>query len=559
GELSQVATRRHESAPELIGLLRGDLDWIVMKCLEKDRSRRYESADGLAADIQRFLRQEPVQARPPSVSYRLGKLVRRNRLAVAATGAVVIAIVAGLVFSAWAYRQKSKAYEEVVKSEREQERLRLEAEKARAGETMQRQAAEQARENEASLRREAQARAYAADMSLAQRSIELNNFGRARDLLNRYRPSPGQPDRRGWEWRYLWQFCRSDALFTFREQGDWIHQLALSADGKWLVIDEPSKGEMILWDARTRAEVARFPCGDGVTATSFSPRAPLLAAGVGVQTTNGYKYSVRLWNAESRQMTRELSLDAYCLAIRFSEDGTEFITADQAAIRRWRVADGAELSSVKLPPLNRPNAAAFTSDFGTVALGARDMLVVLDARTGQLVNSAPLTDIYFTCLAFSPDNKFLVSAQGTIETWVTVREVSPWREVARLEGHQAYVLGASFSPDGKSLATASADQTARIWSTGDWKLKGVLRGHRLEVWGVGWMPDNSTLISGSKDGGLLAWDATKPRRANPNLVVPAAVNGGWGFHPSNGSVIAASRSGRVSEWSGPTFEEEHRL
>ena len=82
-ELRSVAVRRGTDPATLLNLVRGDLDWIVMKCLEKDRSRRYETANGLAMDLQRFLDDEPVVARPPSKLYRLQKLVRRNRLAFA--------------------------------------------------------------------------------------------------------------------------------------------------------------------------------------------------------------------------------------------------------------------------------------------------------------------------------------------------------------------------------------------------------------------------------------------------------------------------------------------
>ncbi len=82
-------------------LLRGDLDWIVMRCLEKDRTRRYETANELAADILRHLHNEPVVARPPSNLYRINKFVRRNRFAFAAAAAVAIALIAGTVASTW--------------------------------------------------------------------------------------------------------------------------------------------------------------------------------------------------------------------------------------------------------------------------------------------------------------------------------------------------------------------------------------------------------------------------------------------------------------------------
>src|SRR4029434_4304863 len=87
-DLGTTAQRRGLDAPKLVSELRGDLDWIVMKALEKDRARRYETANGLAADIQRHLRNEPVLASPPSNLYRFGKMIRRNKLAFAAGTAV---------------------------------------------------------------------------------------------------------------------------------------------------------------------------------------------------------------------------------------------------------------------------------------------------------------------------------------------------------------------------------------------------------------------------------------------------------------------------------------
>ena len=96
-DLATVAQRRHSDAPKLVHLLRGDLDWIVMKSLEKDRTRRYETANGMAMDIQRHLNNDAVLARPPSNLYRLQKLVRKNKLAVMAVSAVVLALAAGFV------------------------------------------------------------------------------------------------------------------------------------------------------------------------------------------------------------------------------------------------------------------------------------------------------------------------------------------------------------------------------------------------------------------------------------------------------------------------------
>src|SRR5947207_10245352 len=100
-DLTTTAKHRRIEPPKLVHLLRGDLDWIVMKALEKDRARRYETANGLARDVQRHLADEPVVARPPSKLYRLQKMARRNKLAFAAGTAVLPAPLAGLVASKW--------------------------------------------------------------------------------------------------------------------------------------------------------------------------------------------------------------------------------------------------------------------------------------------------------------------------------------------------------------------------------------------------------------------------------------------------------------------------
>ncbi len=101
-----TAARRQAHAKELIRDLRGDLDWIILKCLEKDRTRRYETANGIAMDVQRHLNNEPVLARPPSRLYRFGKMVRRNKVAFAAVNSVALAVAIGFGVSTWMYFKK---------------------------------------------------------------------------------------------------------------------------------------------------------------------------------------------------------------------------------------------------------------------------------------------------------------------------------------------------------------------------------------------------------------------------------------------------------------------
>jgi tRNA A-37 threonylcarbamoyl transferase component Bud32/tetratricopeptide (TPR) repeat protein len=96
-ELTTTAKRRSVETSKLANLLRGDLDWIVMKCLEKDRTRRYETANGLAADLKRHLENEPVVARPPSAAYKFQKAFRRNKLACSAGAAVLLVLLLGVI------------------------------------------------------------------------------------------------------------------------------------------------------------------------------------------------------------------------------------------------------------------------------------------------------------------------------------------------------------------------------------------------------------------------------------------------------------------------------
>ena len=128
GELACTAAARRADPHRLISIIRGDLDWVVMKALEKDRSRRYETANSLAIDIQHHLNNEPVLARPPSRLYRFRKLVRRNRVMFAAIGGIATALVIGLGTSTWLFLRERQAHQRAVAAEQQQMRLRQEAE-----------------------------------------------------------------------------------------------------------------------------------------------------------------------------------------------------------------------------------------------------------------------------------------------------------------------------------------------------------------------------------------------------------------------------------------------
>jgi hypothetical protein len=159
--------------------LRGDLDWIVLKAMEKDRARRYETANGLALDIQRHLDNEPVLARPPSTAYRFQKAFQRNKLAIIASLAVIAALLVGLSLSMWQAFRATHA-------EHAQRTLRVTAETERL-------AAQAAQASETKLRKLAQLQAYAADIKAAQAALQQNSRQQAVTCSINTGQSPASP------------------------------------------------------------------------------------------------------------------------------------------------------------------------------------------------------------------------------------------------------------------------------------------------------------------------------------------------------------------------------
>ena len=113
-ELPSIAACRHVEPRKLSGLMRGELDWIVMKALEKDRNRRYETANGLAADLRRYLDDEPVQACPPTAAYRLSKFAKKYRVAMAMACAFAAVLMGASVISVWQAVRANRARAEAV-------------------------------------------------------------------------------------------------------------------------------------------------------------------------------------------------------------------------------------------------------------------------------------------------------------------------------------------------------------------------------------------------------------------------------------------------------------
>jgi serine/threonine protein kinase/WD40 repeat protein len=549
--LRQTASLQASSAPlsNSTSTLSTDLDWIVMKCLEKDRTRRYETANGLAMDLDRHLHHEPVAARPPSATYRIQKFVQRNKVVVVAAGAVALVLVLGVLASAW---QAVRATTEAARADQNAQQAALSAYQA-----------EQARQKEAQLRQAAQAQAYAADMNLIQEALGLNNRGKAVELLDRHRPKPGEPDLRGWEWRYLWRQCQSERHTSLPQRPGGIWSLAASADGQWLAVGEHLEGRLSLWDLQASTQIPAPPAGLGSVRVAFSPAAALLA--FSLQATNG-EHHVRFWDTTTRrEVGKDLPLGGDCVGLAFSQDGQRLAT--YAAVRTnevalWRVPDGVKLAGYPVPPFDilggtygTPFATA--TDLSVAAVAPGNTIHLLDLSTGRVRWSARAALETVKALSLSPDGKTLASASGFVESDVRLWDVPSGGELPRLQGHRAWVGGLVFWPDSKQLASASADQTIRLWNLTDRSNvppARVLHGHNLEVWRLALLPDARTLVSGSKDGSVYRWDTRAIERERTVATLPAKVTT-WRFASDSQSVFTLDIEGSVAQWKGAQFQD----
>jgi eukaryotic-like serine/threonine-protein kinase len=505
-----------------------DIATICLKCLEKEPAKRYQAARELAVELNRFLNGKPIHARPATRPERVWRWCRRKP-AVASLGlatlVLLVAVAVGSPIAAWRI---------------DRERQRAEREELTARQ-----------------------RGYASDMNLGQQAVANNNLGRALEMLNRHRPLAGQRDLRGWEWRYLWQQCQNDALFTLCQKSNSIASLAVSHDGKLLAIGEHDKGGLSVWDLSAREETVRLPAGEGQVRVAFSPRELLLAFSIqsGMSPTNR-EFGIRLWDCASKRTVAEFPLGGPCRGLAFSEDGRKLVTSTanpDAQIVLWQVPEGTKLASHPAPQVRDSSGSPFAStrDLSVVAHGMSEGRIrMLDLSTGKVRWTVQAADEHITALVFSADEKVLVSASGYGASPILLWDAASGKEVGRLEGPP--IRGLAVLPDGKTLASASANQSIHLWNLATTQAMDTLRGHRLEVWRLALLPDHRTLVSGCKDGTVCLWDIAAIRHSSARLTLPAAM-AAWRFSPDSKSVLTLDRQGGVTKWKGIDFQQAEPL
>jgi WD40 repeat protein/serine/threonine protein kinase len=503
--LATVSAKRKSDPKRLKLLLRGELDWIVMKCLEKDRNRRYETANALARDVECYLHDEPVQACPPSAMYRFGKFTRRNKRALLSLGVLALAVLVGLgslaVGNARALgeaREKTKALTAAKESEREAQRQSAVAKRER----------DMARRN-----------LYVAHMNLAQTHWENANVSRVEELLDLYqRVEPGQEDLRGWEWYYQERLCQA-YLRNLRGHNAPIVGVAFSPDRTRLTTG--SDDQMVkVWDVATGRELSTFQ--------GSSNRARRMAVSPdGTRVAISEDNTVKLWDVASGKELRTFRGDNRAwqvFSLAFSPDGTRLARCDGTATV-WDVATGKVLCR-----LRRGYSVAFSPDGTRVAtsestvsgglVGGSFDVTVWDVKSARELVTFRGHSARVTTMHFSQDGTRLAS--GSFDKTVKVWDVASGKELRTLQGHKSWALSVAFSPDGTRLASGGYDQTVKVWDVASAKELRTFRGHNDWVTTVAFSPDGARLASGSSDAKVMLWEVANHQECR---TLPGTSNG----------------------------------
>ncbi len=584
---SMAAEARATDRKQLVRMLRGDLQWIASKALERERERRYGNPAELAADLRRYLDHEPVSACPASVGYRVRKFIRRNRVAAVVAGVLCVLGIAASGGGLIAVRKQHEAEFHAAQAMQTQARLLTQA------------AAERLRDWDLTGAQDiilyvvgnpAFAPAHtpsaitvfqdirAADLQIAVLSgheAKVNSAAYSPDGARIVTASNDKTAR-------IWDAHAGVELAVLSGHDDHVAFAAYSPDGSRVVTASDDKTARI-WDARTGRELAVLsghvdtvstaaysPDGTRIVTASDDKTARIWDARTGVQLRvlaghGGYLYfaafspdgsrvvtasddkTARIWDARTGMQLMVLAgHDGIVLSAAFSPDGTRVVTAaDDKTARIWDARSGAELAVLSGHD-NQVISAAYSPDGTRIVTASNDKTArIWDARTGGRIAVLSGHVNYVNSASFSPDGAHVVTASDdkTARIW----EIRAGPQLAVFSGKGYFFESAAFSPDGTRIVAASADKTARVWDVRTGAPLAVLAGHDSYLYFAAFSPDGTRIVTASDDRTARIWDA----RSGAQLVVLSGHDDqvlSAAYSPDGARIVTASTDKTARIW-----------
>jgi WD40 repeat protein/tetratricopeptide (TPR) repeat protein/tRNA A-37 threonylcarbamoyl transferase component Bud32 len=501
--LMQVMQDEPRAPRSLNNCIPRDLEVICLKALAKSPERRYPSSRELADDLRRFLRGEPIKARPVGTWERTVNWARRRPALAALMALTVLITVVGFALVTWQWQRAEQMAAAESKARGEAEDA-----KGRAG---------QAQIDAEQERRQAQRQS--AGLAL-ERGIQLCEQGdTAQGLLWLARSlqtvPPGADDLEqlirinlaGWSWQH------HPLRNQLAHQKDGVYAVTYSADGKKLLTGgEDGTGR--IWDAATGEPMPiLLQHSQPVRAAAFSPD--------GRQAITGCDDGIaRVWDTSTGQALHSLSGHGKAVyAAAFSPDGRLLATGGgDGTVRLWDAATGQPSGK----PLSQPpsvSALAFSPNGKLLVSGGEELprVRLWDVEKGQLIRylddykGDPLRSATpwgtALCVAFSPDGRMVAAGYGSFgaRLW----NVETGNPVGQKLSHESWVFAIAFSPDGQNIVTGSRDGTALLWRTATQRPIGAPFKHLTSVRAVAFAPDGRTILTGSEDPAARLWEVVE--------------------------------------------------
>ena len=579
GELRRIAPSKLQQ------ILEGELDWVVMKSLEKDRHRRYDTASELAQDIERYLNHEAVIARPPSLAYRFGKFARKNRSLVGSLVAISLTLIAGIVGTGWGLVNANRNAASAMAQKKIADNK---TELAKKNESLAVSAKKEA-DRKSKLVKESES---FTKLQLSKARWDTNRVVEARSLLAEI-----PEEHRSFEWYYYRRhFLGSD--FTCYGHTGAVNSVCFSPDGEQLVSGS-NDASIKIWDATT-GELVNELLGhsDGVNSVCFSPDGSRIASasfdkkvkvwnsktGQEVLDLQGHTdgvlsicfsddnslvvsgsldNSIKVWNARTGELLRTLNGHrAGVTDVSFEPAGERIASTSGYEFKIWDVKEGREIRSLK---------HELKSDFGGwlntnicfcpnsnhIVSSWDKKIKIWDSRTGEELEAFLGHSESIESVSVSPNSRWI--ATGASDSTVKLWDIKTNSEIHLLKGHSDEVLSVGFSPDGSRIASGSSDMTVKVWDVRSGSADRTLNGHGDSVNAVCFGPKTSTKIaSASDDTTVRIWDAISGNQVYELKGHAGAVNC-VKFSPDETYVVSGSDDKSVKIWDARTGNEIRTL